>query len=105
MKFHFCSFVLIIIILITIGINTFVWAENGTLFVKKCGACHRKDGKAPPINPADKAALVWKRYFKRKRHPIDLSNIITPNELQQILTYLQEHAADSDQPEAAVIPK
>ncbi len=81
------------------------WAGGQELFVKKCGACHHKGGQAPPVNPADKAGRVWKKYFKRHRHPIDLSGQISPQELQEIISYLEAHAADSEQPEAAIIPK
>ncbi len=96
-----CASVFLFLILLT----GFCFGGGQELFMKKCGSCHHKGGQAPPVNPADKAALVWKKYFKRRRHPIDLSKIISPQELQEILTYLQEHAADSEQPEAAIIPK
>ncbi len=95
----------LILVLKIISTNGVTLADDKDIFLNKCGSCHRKNGKAPPINPADKAALVWKRYFKRKRHPIDLSKYMTAEELQQIIKYLQDHAADSDKPEAAVIPK
>ena len=81
------------------------WTGGQELFLQKCGSCHQKGGQAPPINPADKAALVWKKYFKRRRHPVDLSSHISPEEMQEILKYLEDHAADSEQPEAAIIPK
>lgn len=78
-------------------------ADGEGLFREKCGACHKKGGEAASVNPADKAATVWDKYFKRGRHPIELT--IGDGEFQEILTYLQDHAADSDQPAAAVIPK
>ena len=84
---------------------TVCWAGGQNLFLQKCGVCHHKGGQAPPVNPADKASLVWKKYFKRHRHPVDLSQYISNEELQAIISYLQEHAADSEQPEAAIIPK
>jgi cytochrome c5 len=74
-------------------------------FVRKCGSCHQKGGEAAPVNPADKAGLVWKKYFKRGRHPVDLSEKINDTEMSSILMYLQEHAADSAHPVAAAIPK
>jgi mono/diheme cytochrome c family protein len=78
-------------------------AEGEGLFVQKCGACHKKGGSAASVNPADKAATVWDKYFSRGRHPVDMG--VGDAELQQVLQYLQAHAADSDQPAAAVIPK
>lgn len=80
-------------------------SDEGLLFVQKCGSCHQKGAQAKPINPADKAGLVWKKYFNRNRHPIDLSQLITNKEMSSILFYLEEHAADSDLPIAAAIPK
>ena len=74
-------------------------------FVQKCGSCHSKGRVAAPINPADKAGLVWIKYFKRKRHPVDLSQVINKAEMSSILLYLQDHAADSERPVAAAIPK
>ena len=76
-----------------------------SLFINKCGQCHKRGGEAKVLNPADKAGSVWKRYFKRGRHPVDLSGKISKDELSSIVQYLQEHAADSDQPAAAVIPE
>ena len=95
---------LMAICLIILINNTISFAGGKELFLKNCGSCHKTGGKAPPVNPADKAGIVWKKYFKRKRHPVDISNI-SSNEMSGILTYLQNHAADSDQPEAAVIPR
>ncbi len=80
------------------------WAGGQEIFVKNCGACHKSGGKAPPVNPADKAAVVWEKYFKRHRHPVDLSSI-SPGDMETIIKYLKDHAADSDQPVAAAIPK
>jgi len=75
------------------------------LFVSKCGSCHKRGGAASPVNPADKAAIVWGKYFRRGRHNIDLSDKINEAEMDEILEYLKDHAADSDKPEAAAIPK
>jgi len=82
------------------------WA-GGTegIFVQKCGSCHKKGGEVAPVNPADKAGMVWTKYFKRGRHPGDLSATINETEMSSILLYLQDHAADSDHPVAAAIPK
>ena len=79
--------------------------DNEATFVQKCGSCHQRGGQAPPVNPADKAGLVWKKYFKRGRHPVDLTATVNDAEMALILSYLQDHAADSDHPVAAAIPK
>lgn len=75
------------------------------LFIQKCGACHKRGGEAAPVNPADKAGLVWEKYFKRGRHPVSVSKSMSDDEFGTVLEYLKDHAADSDQPEAAAIPK
>jgi len=80
-------------------------ASDLDIFLVKCGGCHKSDGQAAPVNPADKAGLVWKKYFKRNRHPIDLSDRISGEEQARILSFLEHHAADSDHPVAAIIPK
>ena len=80
-------------------------ADGASLFRQKCGSCHVRGGQAMPVNPADKASVVWGKYFKRGRHPIDFSGKINGGELETIVSYLKNHAADSDQPEAAAIPK
>ncbi len=97
--------VMFVFALLIFSITTHCFAGDEALFVAKCGACHKKGGKAAPVNPADKAGSVWGKYFKRNRHPVDISKIISTEELTQIINYLKGHAADSDQPAAAVIPR
>ena len=81
------------------------FAGGADLFLAKCMGCHSQKGGAPFISPTDKSASVWEKYFKRHRHPVDLSKTITESELKQIIETLKEHAADSDQPASAIIPK
>ena len=80
-------------------------AGNGgdALFKEKCGSCHLRGGEAAPINPGEKAGSVWDKYFKRGRHPVALN--ISDSDMEIILQYLQDHAADSDRPEMSAIPK
>ena len=78
-------------------------ADGQAMFLEKCGACHKSGGKAPVINPADKAGQVWVNYFARGRHPVHTG--IAEADMKQILDFISSHAADSDQPAAAVIPK
>lgn len=80
-------------------------AGSEGLFLQKCGACHKRGGQAAPVNPGDKAGVVWAKYFKRDRHPVDLSQNINDDEMDMVLEYLQSHAADSDKPQHAAIPK
>jgi len=94
------------IILLALVVSVSAWGGGDVdTFVNKCGSCHKKGGEVSPVNPADKAGLVWKKYFKRGRHPVDLNATINADEMTAILLYLQNHAADSDTPVAAAIPK
>ena len=85
--------------------STQVFAGRAYLFLIKCLGCHSRTGKPAPISPADRSSSVWEKYFKRNRHPIDLSRTITSEKMQAIIETLKEHAADIDQPAAAIIPK
>ncbi len=79
--------------------------DGASMFQQKCGSCHMKGGQAAPVNPADKASVVWGKYFKRGRHLLDFSSTISGDDLGIIVEYLKAHAADSDQPAIAAIPK
>ena len=96
--------ILLMIFCLLLAFHGIARANPKEIFVKHCGACHKTKGKVEPVNPADKAGIVWLKYFKRKRHKPDLS-FIPEKEMKIIKQYLVEHAADSDQPEAAIIPK
>lgn len=88
-----------------LALTACAWADEGgeALFKAQCGACHMRGGAAAPINPGDKAASVWNKYFKRGRHPVELG--ISAENLATIIGYLEDHAADSDQPRILAIPK
>ena len=82
-----------------------VWAADSSeaFFKEECGSCHMRGGAAAPVNPGDKAGSVWVKYFKRGRHPVELD--LSPDEVDMIVEYLENHAADSDQPQMSVIPQ
>lgn len=82
---------------------TIAVADSQGMFLDKCGSCHKKAGEAAVVNPADKAGRVWEKYFARGRHPVDIG--ISDGDLETIVAFLSKHAADSDQPATAVIPK
>lgn len=87
------------------SIPVIVTANDLDVFLERCGSCHKTGGKAPAVNPADKAGVVWAKYFARDRHPGNLHESISSEDMATILTFLQNHAADSDHPVAAIIPK
>ncbi len=85
--------------------SSMVVASDLDIFLERCGSCHKKGGGAEPVNPAAKAGVVWAKYFKRDRHPGDLNGTINADEMNQIVVFLQNHAAGSEHPVAAIIPK
>ncbi len=97
--------IMVAAVCLVLGGVTCASASNLDTFLEKCGACHKKSAQAAPINPADKAGVVWVKYFKRGRHPVDLSTSVSPDDMKTVLNFLQNHAADSDHPVAAIIPK
>jgi mono/diheme cytochrome c family protein len=88
-----------------LGLLSSAWAGgNGeSLFKSRCGACHLRGGEAAPVNPGDKAGRVWVNYFKRDRHPAKIN--ASEKDMAAIIEYLENHAADSDQPQMLAIPK
>lgn len=48
------------------------------------------------VLPSRKAAIQWKRFFKRNQHAPALA--LEEGDRKVILDFLQEHAADSDRP-------
>lgn len=97
--------IMVIAACLVLGGVTCVSASNLDIFLVKCGVCHKKSAQAAPVNPADKAGVVWIKYFKRGRHPVDLGTSVSPDEMKSVIEFLQNHAADSDHPVAAIIPK
>ena len=99
--------ILLIFLLFVFPVSVSYAGEGKQLFIKNCLNCHQSGGKAEPINPADKAGRVWKKYFKRGRHVDNdkLMSSIGKDNFKKILHYLVDNAADSEHPEAAVIPK
>ena len=73
------------------------------LFFQKCGSCHRPGGEAEGFAPTKYASTQWQRFFEREKHKrkVDISHLMTDAEVKLIMQYLMDHAADSDQPEAA----
>ena len=98
-------FLLIVVMLFAVILTPPVHAGDTNIFVRKCVQCHLNDGQISPVNPADKAGIVWAKYFKRQRHPVALDDLISESEMLDILAYLKKHAADSEQPFAAAIPQ
>ncbi|MDY6853335.1 MAG: cytochrome c [Thermodesulfobacteriota bacterium] len=94
----------IYIVLCLLSPVPFSHAESGKeIFQTKCGACHRSGGNAPDFSPVKYAEAQWKRFFEKNRHArrTDISDKISPSEMEKVKTYLMNHGADSDLPIAA----
>ena len=78
-------------------------SKGKTIFENKCLQCHHSGGEASVIAPSMNATKQWKRFFKKEKHNRKykkIDSIFTSNELDYVLSYLIEHAADSPKPQA-----
>jgi len=81
-----------------------VYAADGkAVFRGKCLECHSASGTGGKVLPAKYAVLQWQRFFRENRHArkLDIRSRFTDDELDAVLEYLTEHAADTEKPEAA----
>ena len=87
---------------ITTGISESYASDGKDVFVNKCGTCHKSGGEAEAFAPTKYASSQWDRFFQRNKHKRkkDISADYTEEEITVVKTYLINHAADSDQPEA-----
>ncbi len=77
-------------------------ADGKTLYITKCGSCHKSGGEASVFAPTKYASTQWERFFQANKHARikDISSMLAPDESSAVKEYLKTHAADSDQPEA-----
>ncbi len=93
-----------VVVLFAMTAGTGIWASDGKdVYLGKCGSCHRGGGEAPVFAPTKYASVQWERFFDRDKHSRkkDISGVLSADEMAAVKQYLMEHAADSDQPEAA----
>ncbi len=87
-------------------------SKKGKYFYKDmCRHCHMPDSPHKELTPMTKTMDQWKRYFKLKyflhhNNIVDpqkdnkpLTELVTPEIIIHIKTFLIKHAADSDQPQ------
>ncbi len=70
------------------------------LYRKNCRACHIDGGTAPTLSPNSKTQDQWERAFEKyeRLQCADEWKKLTAEELQDILSYLYNHAFDSPTP-------
>lgn len=76
--------------------------KGKALFKESCKSCHAKDGEGGEVSPLTKTMSQWERYFKKGTHnnkTEKLEDLVPADQLIHLLTFLVNHAADSDQPE------
>lgn len=67
-----------------------------------CKNCHTKGAIGGEITPLNKTQAQWKSYFALGKHDKGkepLAKIMTDEQLRDVATFLDAHAADSLQPE------
>lgn len=98
----FIAFLMVLALFLLCPIS-YSGTDGETLFISKCGKCHKKGGESPVFGPVKYASSQWERFFRRNKHKRkkDISNEVSAEEIVLIKKYLTDHAADSDRPIAA----
>ena len=75
--------------------------DSGTVFVEKCGSCHKNSKKVRKFTPARYTSAQWRRFFDKNKHQRkkDIGDLITYEERDQIRMYLISHSKDSAEPD------
>jgi len=77
--------------------------EKGKFYFKQtCKSCHIKGEKGGEVTPLIKTQVQWQAYFAKGQHmkgTEPLTKYMTPEQLNDALTFLYNHAVDSPQPE------
>ncbi|MBF0103327.1 MAG: cytochrome c [Desulfobacterales bacterium] len=97
-------FILTLFIIGIFTVSSMLYSLDGeSLFVEKCGSCHKNGGEAPVFAPVKYASSQWERFFQQDKHKRkkDISALIELSDINAIKKYLIDHAADSDRPIAA----
>jgi mono/diheme cytochrome c family protein len=77
-------------------------AKGKFYFKQTCKSCHVKGEKGGEITPLVKTQAQWQAYFAKGKHmkgTEPLAKYLTPEQLNDALTFLYNHAVDSPQPE------
>ena len=77
-------------------------AKGKFYFKQNCKSCHVKDAQGGEITPLSKTQAQWQAYFTKGKHmkgAEPLTKYLTPEQLNDALTFLYNHAVDSPQPE------
>lgn len=76
-------------------------ARGKALAIEKCLPCHIRGAEAGTMTPISKTQRQWERFFDKDRHNKIATGSwdqITEPELKDIMQFIYDHAADSDEP-------
>lgn len=71
------------------------------LALESCKSCHIQGAEAGTMTPLSRTKRQWERFYNKKRHDKIASGAwddISDRDLKDILQFMYDHAADSDQP-------
>lgn len=77
-------------------------AKGKFYFKRTCKSCHVKGEKGGEVTPLSKTQAQWQAYFAKGKHmkgTEPLTKYLTPEQLNDALTFVHNHAVDSPQPE------
>jgi len=77
-------------------------AKGKFYFKQNCKSCHVKGAPGGELTPLSKTQAQWQAYFTKSKHmkgAEPLTKYLTPEQLNDALTFLYNHAVDSPQPE------
>lgn len=77
-------------------------AKGKFYFKQSCKSCHVKGEKGGEITPLSKTQAQWQAYFAKGKHmkgTEPLAKYLAPEQLNDAVTFLYNHAVDSPQPE------
>ena len=78
---------------------------KGKFYYKQdCKTCHVKGASGGELTPLSKTQAQWKSFFAKGKHPGDNQPLVKvqgmdEEKLNDVYTFLYNHAADSPQPE------
>ncbi len=109
MSRHHAIKVILVVLIVCLAVGT-VMATKGSetkgkfYFKSTCKECHSKGGPGPELTPLSKTQAQWKSIFAKNKHPRDrqpFTNVkgMDDEKINDIYTFLYNHAADSPQPE------
>jgi len=95
-------FVIVFVVIINIPWCECSFANDaGTLFVQKCGSCHKNNNKIRSFTPARYTSAQWRRFFDKNKHKRkeNINHLMSSDERNAIRMYLMSHSKDSTEPD------